>query len=301
MNSFRPLFGAGALALALSFFASAAPAAGAEPAAGAAPPEGAPKKADPAQVVVATVDGAAITLADLDRFIERLPPQMKRVAMSRKADVLPNLIRRRLMYRHAQAIGLAKNKRVQGRLDQARRDIMIMEAVRAVQEKAKPTAAEVRSEFDGNKERYQIGEKVTASHIMVATEKKAKALTAELKKGADFAALAKRTSLAPERANGGSLGEMEKGRFRMTGLPEIIEKTAFSLKPGTFSGVVRSRYGWHVVHTESKTAGAQIAFEQARAQIAERLGKERSEGAIRKLLGDLDQKYPVQAFPERVR
>ncbi|MFQ5521234.1 MAG: peptidyl-prolyl cis-trans isomerase [Candidatus Methylomirabilia bacterium] len=253
------------------------------------------------KVVIATVGGAEITLEDLDRFIEQLPQNIRNYARSHKAEMLESLIDRRLMLRYAEAAGLDQSERVRREIAQARREMLIREAVRVVAEKARPTQKEVRAEYENNKVDYRVGEKVTAAHIMVATEEEAKALLVDLKKGVNFGDLAKQRSLAPERERGGSLGTMERGAHKLTGLPAIIEETAFSLEADTYSGVVKSVYGWHVVYTAEKDEGRQLSFEEARAKIAEQLGNEKRKIALENVLKELAETYTVQSYPDRLR
>jgi len=267
----------------------------------ASPTFGAEKDAAPEGVVVATIGDVEITLKDLDEFIDRLPENVRGYARTHKAEMLESLIHRRLILHHAEATGLHRSGRVLKELARVRQELLIREAVRVVQEKARPTSEEVRAEYESNKANYREGEKVTAAHIMVATEEEARALLVELEKGADFAELAKQRSLAPERERGGSLGTMARGHHRVTGLPAVIEETAFALKPGARSGVVKSIYGWHVVYTAEKDEGRQLSFEEARAKIEGQLHAQKRETALENTLKELADRYPVQSYPDRVR
>lgn len=83
---------------------------------------------------------------------------------------------------------------------------------------------------------------IRASHILVQTEDKAKFLAEQLKKGADFAKLAREYSMCPSRAQGGDLGYFEKGQM----VPEF-EKAAFALRPGEVSGAVKTDFGYHLI------------------------------------------------------
>lgn len=84
--------------------------------------------------------------------------------------------------------------------------------------------------------------KVRASHILVSSQEKAKSILEEIKKGADFAKLAKKHSECPSSKKGGDLGFFSKGRM----VPEF-EKAAFSLNPGEVSGPVKTEFGYHLI------------------------------------------------------
>lgn len=265
------------------------------------PVEGAEKKgSDPGDVVVATVAGEKITLADLDQFIEGLPENLREVARLRKKELLDGLVNRRLIFRHAEKRKLGNREEVKDYVRRARREIMIRLAVDELEKSAKPTENELKAAYKTNIDEYKQEGKVTAFHIMVATEKEAKDLIAKLKKGSDFAELAKKYSIAPERESGGSLGTMTRGHYKTTGLPQAIEEAAFALKPGSYSDAVKSEYGWHVVYTTSKDEARQKTFEEVRHELEKSLGEEKRSAALQSLLKKLGTQYKVKKYPDRI-
>lgn len=83
---------------------------------------------------------------------------------------------------------------------------------------------------------------VKASHILVKTEDEAKRILEELKKGASFAKLAQEKSECPSKKKGGDLGWFGRGKM----VPEF-EKAAFALKKGELSGIVKTKFGYHII------------------------------------------------------
>ena len=253
------------------------------------------------ETVVARVGDMPITLAAFNAFIRQLPANMQAQAQANKSAFLEALIQRMLMFRHANESGFLATERVKMQIERARREILIGEAFRRIEEGARPKASEIRAEYERNKAKYTEGGKVTAAHIMVATEKDAKDLLAKIAKGEDFAELAKQYSLAPERALGGSLGEMSRGHSKRTGLPEIVEQTAFSLEPGAHSGVVRSVYGWHVVKTSQKEGGKQLGFDDVKEKITQEMGERYRRDAMQKKFLELTERYKVKRYYENLK
>ena len=94
-------------------------------------------------------------------------------------------------------------------------------------------------------------QEVHARHILVETEDEAKAIEAELKKGADFAELAKKKSKDPGASDGGDLGFFTKDQM----VPEF-SAVAFTLEPGQDlrSGEDRSSAGTSSRSRKSATA-----------------------------------------------
>ena len=84
--------------------------------------------------------------------------------------------------------------------------------------------------------------KVKASHILVKKHSEAKRILDELKSGADFAELAKKHSLCPSGKKGGSLGFFTHGQ-----MVKEFERTAFSLRKGELSEVIKTQFGYHVI------------------------------------------------------
>lgn len=100
-------------------------------------------------------------------------------------------------------------------------------------------------------------EQVWARHILVEKEEEAKDIYERLKKGEDFAELAKELSKdTGSGANGGDLGWFGRGAM----VPEF-EKVAFSLEVGEISEPVQSQFGYHIIqvlgHQEVPLTSAQ--------------------------------------------
>jgi peptidyl-prolyl cis-trans isomerase C len=87
-------------------------------------------------------------------------------------------------------------------------------------------------------------------------------LLSQIKKGADFAELAKANSACPSSAQGGDLGFFKRGRM----LP-AFEKAAFELETGQISDVVETRFGYHII----KVTGRKDTFEQFKDDLIEEL------------------------------
>lgn len=81
-----------------------------------------------------------------------------------------------------------------------------------------------------------------AKHILVKHEYEAKDILRKLKEGTPFEELAADFSICPSSRQGGDLGEFPKGRM----IPEF-EKALLQLKPNEISGIVRTKFGYHII------------------------------------------------------
>src|SRR6185369_17194630 len=128
---------------------------------------------------------------------------------------------------------------------------------------------------------------VRARHILVETEDEAKAVVAELKKGADFAEIAKTKSKDPGSADGGDLGYFTKEQM----VPEFSD-VAFKLDKGPVSDPVKTQFGSHVLKVEDKRQRQPPAFDTVKDQVenyavrkaqVELVGKLRADAKIERL------------------
>jgi peptidyl-prolyl cis-trans isomerase C len=115
---------------------------------------------------------------------------------------------------------------------------------------------------------------VEARHILVKVENmrnkaekdtalaKIKAIKARLDKGEDFAKLAKEESDCPSGEKGGILGAFPRGK-----MVEPFEKAAFALKIGERSGIVETKFGYHIIEVTGRQAAIEEPFEKVKEKI----------------------------------
>jgi parvulin-like peptidyl-prolyl isomerase len=80
----------------------------------------------------------------------------------------------------------------------------------------------------------------------------------ELEMGEPFAAVASAQGQGPEAAQGGLLGAESREQ-----LPKALAKAAWALKPGTYSPIVASHWGYHILYLESLLPGDAGSLDEA--------------------------------------
>ncbi|MBI3477668.1 MAG: peptidylprolyl isomerase [Acidobacteria bacterium] len=124
---------------------------------------------------------------------------------------------------------------------------------------------ELQAYYDQHRDEYRVPEQAKVTHILIKTplpgadgkvdekgveaaRKKADDVLKQVKAGGDFAKLASQFSEDTVSAkNGGELGWIGRGRT----VPEF-EKASFSLAKGQTSDLVKSSYGFHIIHVLDK-------------------------------------------------
>jgi len=87
-----------------------------------------------------------------------------------------------------------------------------------------------------------MADRVHCSHILVRTEREARAILDQLNKGASFSKLAMERSLCPSKKRGGDLGTFGRGQ-----MVRAFELASFALKKGEISRPVKTKFGWHII------------------------------------------------------
>ncbi|MGV3515803.1 peptidyl-prolyl cis-trans isomerase [Luteitalea sp.] len=156
---------------------------------------------------------------------------------------------------------------------------------------------DIQRAYRQNIDQYSQPEQIRASHILLNTEgkdeaavrAKAEALLAQIKGGADFAALATANSQDPaSAAKGGDLDFFGKGRM----VPEF-EAAAFTLPVGQVSDLVKTQYGFHIIKVTDKKAAEVQPLDSVRAQITEQLKFERAQTRVQDLATAIDTEVTV--------
>jgi peptidyl-prolyl cis-trans isomerase C len=242
----------------------------------AAAPQGHAQQAqDP---VVARVDGTEIHESDLAIAEEDLAAGLQQVPQEARRDyivtVLADMI---LVAKAAEAKKIGDTDDFKRRMAFARTKLL-MEQLLQAETKTAITEEAMRKVYDDAMGQAKKEEEVRARHILVETEDEAKAVLAELKKGADFATLAKSKSKDPGSSDGGDLGYFTKDQM----VPEFAE-VAFKLEKGAISDPVKSQFGWHIIKVEDKRTRQPPEFDKVKDQIETYLARKAQSELITKL------------------
>ena len=251
--------------------------------------------------VVARVNGTDVKQSDLAMAEEDLGSNIPQMTPEAKKDYLITFVGDMLLVAKA-----AEAKKISDTDDFKRkaaytRTKLLMETLLQSEAKAAINDAAMKKVYDEAIGQMKKEPEVRARHILVETEDEAKAVVAELKKGADFAELAKAKSKDPGSADGGDLGYFTKDQM----VPEFSE-VAFKLDKGQLSDPVKSQFGWHVIKVEDKRERQPPEFDKVKDQLesylvrrsqAELITKLRAEGKIERVGEAAAPAAPAPAAP----
>jgi peptidyl-prolyl cis-trans isomerase C len=234
--------------------------------------------ADP---VLAIVDGTAIRRSDLQGVQRALPAQFQQMPLEM---LFPLLIDRMIDAKLLAIAGRKDNIHAEPELRarvESFEERLIQEAYLTRRITAAATEDAIQARYRKFVAENPAETEVSARHILVASEQKAREILAALARGGDFARLAAENSLDPSgKDNGGDLGFFKKGDM----VPEFSE-VAFSLKDGqTADKPVKSQFGWHVIRVDKVREIAQ-GIEDLREEITSQISQEVVNAEVARLRG----------------
>jgi peptidyl-prolyl cis-trans isomerase C len=234
-----------------------------------------------ANTVVATVNGTEITLGHMIVLREGLPQQYQ----SLPDDVLFKGILDQLVQQVAldQSMAGKLSRHDTLAVENQRRGMVSAIALQAVVAGAVTDAA-LQAAYDARFKDAAPQTEWNASHILVDSEDKAKALKAQIDGGADFAELAKANSSDGAAANGGSLGWFGPGM-----MVKPFEDAVTKMKAGEVAGPIQTQFGWHLVKLNETRQAAQPTLDELREELAGEIEQKTVEGFV----GDLVAKATV--------
>jgi peptidyl-prolyl cis-trans isomerase C len=184
------------------------------------------------------------------------------------------VIMREIFVQEAEKQGVEASDDYKVQLEIAKQSILIRELF-AQYQKANPVSdADVKAEYDKFLA-TNSGKEYRARHILVEKEDEAKALIADIKKGAKFEDLAKKASKDPgSGANGGDLDWAAAGSY----VPEFSDAMVKLSKGQMTDAPVKSQFGFHIIRVDDVRDAQLPKLEEVKPQIAQQLQQQKLSG-----------------------
>lgn len=170
-----------------------------------------------------------------------------------------------------------------------------------VEQKIRPGIAvsdeEATTFYKENPQYFTTPEQVHARHILIKTgdgidEEDARARAEQAHAlavaGEDFATLATKLSEGPSGPEGGDLDFFSANQM----VPPFSE-AAFALEPGQISGVVQTRFGFHVIKVEEKRSGGVQALDEVSDNLKRALTDQKMAAEVQAITKSLEEKATI--------
>lgn len=154
-----------------------------------------------------------------------------------------------------------------------------------------PSDDEVRRHYEAERSEYTLPERVRLAQVLVETRPRAEEALAELRRGADFADVAKRYSSDPNAADGGL-----QGPFAYSDLPETFAAKIFALQPGQTTEVLSADFGFHIFKVIERLPGRIVPLEEAARSIRNRLREQKAGVYVAQWVDDARRRYTVELY-----
>ena len=215
------------------------------------------------------VNGKPIPKAQLDKLVQKTGqadnPQVRDQAREM-------LVTRELILQEANNRGLSQSDAVKEQIEQSRMGILVAAVFQDYVEKEGVAEADLKAAYESVKIQY-TGKEYHVEHILVEKEADAKAITAQLKAGANFEELAKAKSKDPGSApTGGDLGWVSEKSL----VPEF-SKAMVQLKKGQITDKpVKTQFGWHIIKMDDVRDVKAPPMEEIKDQLKQMIASDQN-------------------------
>lgn len=235
---------------------------------------------------LAIVNGKPIPLSRVDALAQQVARSGRQITPEMMEELKKAVIDRELLVQEAQKQGLDGTPEFKAQMEFTRDSLLIRDLVTSYQKNNPITDAEVKAEYD-KFVANNAGKEYHAHHILVEKEDEAKAIIAQLKKGAKFEAIAKKQSKDPgSGANGGDLDWAAPGNY----VKEFSEAMVKLAKGKYTETPVKTQFGYHIIRLDDVREAQLPKIEEIKPQIAQQLGQQK----LMKFQEDLRSKAKIE-------
>lgn len=241
---------------------------------------GCEKKIDESKAL-ATVNGANITEKEYEEYLTARQVQQPPVADKEKERkvVLDEMINRLLLSQQAEKDKLDRQLDVHYQLKRQQENVLARAMLRKYLDQNPITDEEIQKRYQQEVEKTHKTE-YHARHILLRSEDEARAVIAQLHKGANFAAVAKsRSTDVRSGREGGDLGWFNQGQM----IPDFFNAVTKLKKGEITSEPVKTEFGWHVIKLEDTRPLRTPPLDEVKGGIRQLVQQERIDKLVKEL------------------
>ncbi|GAB4397762.1 MAG: peptidylprolyl isomerase [Rhodoferax sp.] len=220
---------------------------------------------------LAIVNGKPVPMARVQVLTQQVQRSGRPITPDIEKQIKEEVIAREVFMQEAQKVGIDTREDFRNQLELARQTILIRELFADFQKKNPVTDAEVQAEYD-RFVKANSGKEYHARHILVEKEAEAKALIAQLKKGAKFEDLAKKSSKDPgSGSKGGDLDWAPASNY----VAEFGAALAALQKGQMTETPVKTQFGYHIIRLDDVRDAQLPTLEQIKPQVVQQLQQQK--------------------------
>jgi len=274
--------------------------------------------------IVATVDGVPISLSDIQLRInidaQKYDPielKTQDIQSKIKKRALQDAIQETILLNEAKKEGISitneettrsikkkiaganldeivKSSRIKGISKEQwlnlQRDRLIMDKLLKAHmpNKGKIIPDKIANYYRLHQTEFIIPKKYHARQILIGTKEKAEKILAKLEKGANFAEIAKKNSISPDKIKGGDIGFFDPHVY-----PKVFSKICSKLHVGEISKVIATDYGYQIFQLLGESPSKKIPLSEATPIIIKKISAKRSTDALANWLQGLKKKSRI--------
>jgi parvulin-like peptidyl-prolyl isomerase len=247
--------------------------------------------------ILVTVNGKNITKQDAEQFVAAAQQNahFAQLDAAQQNMIKERLIEKVLFTELAAKEGIENEAEYKAAMANIKDELLVNIWMKKQLDTTLVSDSEAKEFYEKNKDKFKQPETVTASHILVKTEKEAKEVIELLKplSGAklksEFVTLAKAKSTGPSGPKGGDLGTFAKGQM----VPEFAE-AVWALKDGTITlDAVKTQFGYHIIYLEKKNTAQALAYDQVKEKIIASLKQQQFAVKVAEVAKELKAKAKI--------
>ena len=163
---------------------------------------------------------------------------------------------------------------------------------------------ESKAFYDSHPDLFKQPEAVRVGHILIKVEpgagetkraeavNKIKDIQKGLKHGQDFAVLSREYSEdGDSSADGGDLGYITRGET-----VKPFEDAVFEMKPNEVSGIVKTRFGYHLIKVYDKKPEKIVAYDEAKDMLIESIKQKKTEEETIQYIAELKKDAKIEKY-----
>ena len=221
-------------------------------------------KAVPEVTSIATINGVAVTEAEVKHFMSKLKKQVP------AERVIQEMINVELLVQAAKNKGMMKDESLELEIKRSTSGIIASHYLQQQLLQMDITLEDLKARYkkeyvDGNQ-----AKEFNANHILLKTEDEARDVILKLDNGSNFIELAKKLSTGPSGKNGGALGW-----FKPSDMVAQFSSAAMALSSGSYTKqAVKTQFGWHIIKLNDSRVTEPPSFESVSKKLSSAVAAE---------------------------